>query len=48
METTQIQIAVARADIILSYAGFILKYFILPAIIGGAVGWLIGWCRRGK
>lgn len=46
METTPIQIAVARADIIISYAGFILKYFVLPMIIGGAVGWLIGRCTR--
>lgn len=46
LETTQIQVAVAWADILLGYAGFIVKYFFIPAMIGAVVGWMIGWIKH--
>ena len=35
----------AWADILLCYAGFIVKYFVIPAVIGGIIGWMIGRWR---
>lgn len=38
LETMQIHVAVAWADIILGYTGFILKYVVIPAVIVGMIG----------